>query len=222
MALRPEWHRSPDVGLSKINDLKRLFFRTARNICPDWQVAGEHRYAINDIFRWCLELDGNLDCNKGLWLWGNNGTGKTTMLKIIKDFCRKIGKRDAKGNIYSFRIVNVPEVCGIYEDKGRKGLSEFVTLPCQAFDELGAEETLTGHFGNPINVMQYILMGRYDRRYENFTHVTTNLEQSDLLKRYGPRVYDRCKEMFNFVYLGGKTYRKKPYGMIDLSKTNNI
>ena len=116
------------------------------------------------------------------------------------------------GDIYGFRIVNVPELCGIYEDKGRKDIDKYITERRQAFDELGAEETLTGHFGTPLNVMQYILMGRYDRRFGDFTHVTTNLTLEDVKARYEDRIYDRCKEMFNIVYLGGKTYREKPYG----------
>lgn len=211
--MRPELHSLPDVDLSKINDLKWRFFKTARSICPEWQIAEEHRGIINDIFNWCLGLDGDLDCHKGLWLWGNNGTGKTTMLKIIKDFSRAIGKRDAQGKEYGFRIVNVPEICGIYEKKGRAGIEQFATLNRQAFDELGAEEIITGHYGTPLNVMQYILMRRYDGRFDNFTHVTTNLTIEEFRDRYGDRVYDRCKEMFNFIHLGGKSNRKKPFGM---------
>ena len=201
------------MDLSRIDDLKWLFFRSARNICTDWKVAKEHREAINDIFRWCLELDGNLDCNKGLWLWGNNGTGKTTILKIIQEFSHAIGKRDAWGNEYGFRINSVPVICGIYEKEGRGGIEQFATLRRQAFDELGAEEVITGHYGTPLNVMQYILMRRYDRRFDSFTHVTTNLTKEELQERYGDRVYDRCKEMFNFIHLGGTTNRKKPFGL---------
>lgn len=186
--------------------------KTARGICPTWEVAPEHREAVNAIFEWCMDIPGKLDLSKGLWLWGNNGTGKTTLLRIVKEFCREIRKRDSRGDIYGFRIVNVPELCGIYESKGRKGIEEYIVTSRQAFDELGAEETLTGHFGTPLNVMQYILMGRYDRRFGGVTHVTTNLTLEDVKARYGDRIYDRCKEMFNIVYLGGKTYREKPYG----------
>lgn len=211
--MRRESRPSPAVDSSRIKDLKWLFLKTARNICPDWRIADEHKDTVNDIFTWCLGMNGNLDCDKGLWLWGNNGTGKTTMLKIIKDFCRAIGKRDAMGNEYGFRIVSVPEICGIYEKEGRGGIEQFATLRRQAFDELGAEEVITGHYGTPLNVMEYILMRRYDRRYDDFTHVTTNLTKEELKERYKDRVYDRCKEMFNFIYLGGATYRKKPFGM---------
>lgn len=211
--MRRESHPSPVVDLSRIKDLKRQFLETARNICPDWRIADEHKDAVNDIFTWCLGMNGNLDCDKGLWLWGNNGTGKTTMLKIIKNFYRAIGKRDAMGNEYGFRIVSVLEICGIYEKKGRAGIEQFASLRRQAFDELGAEEVVTGYYGTPLNVMQYILMRRYDRRFDNFTHVTTNLDIDGFHARYGDRVYDRCKEMFNFVHLGGTTYRKKSFGM---------
>lgn len=180
---------------------------TATELCPGWVVAPEHRDAINAIFRWCMELDGCLDPMKGLWLCGSNGTGKTTLLHIVKHFCQRIGRKDMDGNPYGFRISNAPQVCSIYEREGYKGIEEFVRLRRQAFDELGAEATLTGHYGTPLDVMQYILLGRYDNRHFGFTHVTTNLTLDDVKARYKIKVYDRIKEMFNIVYLGGRTYR---------------
>lgn len=201
-----------DLSNDQIAEAKRWFVKTARDICPEWKVAPEQREAINAIFTWCMDIPGKLDLDKGLWLCGNNGTGKSTLLRIIKNFCKEAGKKDSYGNDYGFRIVSVPELCGIYETKGRSGIEEYIVNKRQAFDELGAEETVTGHFGTPLNVMQYILLGRYDRRYKDFTHVTTNLTLDDVKAQYGDRVYDRCKEMFNLIHLGGKTYRKKPYG----------
>lgn len=208
--LRPNWA----VALSndRIAEDKRLFVKIAREICPAWKVAPEHREVINAIFEWCMDIPGNLDLEKGLWLWGNNGTGKTTLLHIVKRFCARIGKRDSCGDVYGFRIVNTSEICGAYERDGRGGIEKYIVSRRQAFDELGSEEIPTGHFGTPLNVMQYILQGRYDRRFGDFTHVTTNLTLDDVMRRYEARIYDRCKEMFNLIHLGGKTYRQKPYG----------
>lgn len=45
-------------------------------------------------------------------------------------------------------------------------------------------------------------------RDNQFTHATTNLSLKQLSQVYSPRIYDRCKEMFNFVEIRGKTFRK--------------
>jgi len=38
--------------------------------------------------------------------------------------------------------------------------------------------------------------------------MTTNFDDSDLLNRYGPRIYDRVTEMFDKISFENKTYRK--------------
>ena len=56
--------------------------------------------------------------------------------------------------------------------------------------------------------MQYIFQRRYDSRNNQFTHVTSNYTPEQIAEYYGARIYDRFKEMFNFVALRGKTFRK--------------
>lgn len=153
-------------------------------------------------------LDGKLDLNKGLCLWGNPGTGKSTMLEIVKRFCKYLGLKRCNGHT-SFRISNAADdVCAAYERKGFEGIEEFVRSDAQAFDEVGAETIPTGHYGTNSNVMQRILQSRYDKRFTSLTHMTTNLSKQGIVKTYGDRVWDRCKEMFNFIEFSGKTLRK--------------
>lgn len=163
---------------------------------------------VNDIFNWCCMLPGRLDNNKGLCLWGNIGTGKSTMLAIVKEFCMRLGIK--RNNGYpSFRISHAADdVSAAYEKKGIDGIEEFIKSDAQAFDEVGAESIPTGHYGTNCNVMQRIIQSRYDKRFTSLTHITTNLSKEGIVKAYGDRVWDRCKEMFNFVEFNGKTLRK--------------
>ncbi|WP_430937252.1 hypothetical protein [Saccharicrinis sp. 156] len=68
------------------------------------------------------------------------------------------------------------------------------------FDDLGAEQNLK-HFGNKCNVLSEILLSRYDLFItENLiTHVTTNLNASEIEEQYGARVRSRLREMMNMV-----------------------
>ena len=150
-----------------------------------------------------MDYDGNLDPDKGLFIWGEVGTGKSTMLRIIREFCR-IVRQPVDGMMYYFRINNVIDICADYADEspngGYRAIKEYINCPRQAFDELGSETKPTGRWGNFENVMQYI--------FHQFTHVTTNYTPDQIAEYYGARIYDRFKEMFNFVALRGRTFRK--------------
>lgn len=203
---------SPPVDLSRINRAKFLFLECARKICPRYEIREDQKSILNEIVHWALmDYTGKLDPDRGLLLWGDIGTGKSTLLLIIREFCRLVRPYE-DGYPYSFRITNVIDICAQYADESRDGgysaIQTYISSRRQAFDELGSETTPTGRWGNYENVMQYILQRRYDLRDGNFTHATTNLSLEQISEVYSARIYDRCKEMFNFVEIHGKTFRK--------------
>lgn len=174
---------------------------------------------LNDLVRWCLMLDGRYDPQKGLWLWGDIGTGKSTMLHIIRDYCRimrppayyrendnpRAMRKDPLP--YGFRITNASYVSGMFAKDGYPGIEEYITYIRQAFDEVGRECVPTGFYGNMENVFQYIIQRRYDIRRNDFTHITSNLSPDQIGEMYGDHIYDRCFEMFNFVQMSGESWR---------------
>lgn len=201
--------RGAALSTERTLELKWLFMNVARKVCPGFVVTEQNRRVVADVFDWCVMAPGSrLDPEKGLWLWGNIGTGKSTMLRIVRDFCRYVRPYDGIGP-YSFRISDAKEVAGEFMSEGFKGIETFIMSRRQAFDELGAE-SLASHYGTPLNVMEHVLLRRYDRRHDAFTHVTTNLSIQQLRQHYGERVYDRCFEMFNFVEMPGRSWRQKP------------
>lgn len=187
------------------------FVQVCRTICPKFQITDEMKPLLNDIVRWCLMLDGKHDPEKGLWLWGNIGTGKSTMLEIVKAYCKQVRppsayrlsdyprKMRTEKWEYGFRISNASYIAGMFAKNGYPGIEEYITSVRQAFDEVGRECIPTGYFGNMENVFQYILRRRYDIRRGDFTHVTSNLSPDQIGEVYGDDIYDRCFEMFNFV-----------------------
>ncbi|MCM1369849.1 MAG: hypothetical protein NC204_05695 [Candidatus Amulumruptor caecigallinarius] len=189
--------------------LKFSFMGVAKEICPGFMIDDSNRSQIIDIFNWCCTLPGRLDLKKGLFLYGNVGTGKSTLLMVVKEFTKRLGIKRHNG-FSSFGVNKVAgDVCPEFASSGYKGIERFISAPAQAFDEVGAETIPTAHFGENCNVMKNILMARYDRRFSNLTHITLNLSEEGFRKAYGDRVYDRSKEMFNFVEFGGPTRRKK-------------
>lgn len=174
---------------------------------------------LNDLVRWCLMLDGKLSPEKGLWLWGDIGTGKSTMLEIIRRYCNRYrpfqfyrdpdypGEMRKYKMAYGFRITNASFVAGAFAKEGYPGIEDFIRNCRQAFDEVGRESIPTGYFGNMENVFQYIFQRRYDVRHGDFTHVTSNLSPDQIGQVYGDHIYDRCFEMFNFVQMSGESWR---------------
>ena len=69
----------------------------------------------------------------------------------------------------------------------------------RAFDELGREPIPAKHYGNDLNVMQYIFQCRYELRSSVRTFATTNISPVSLSKIYGEYIFDRINEMFNIV-----------------------
>ena len=195
------------------------FLDVCKMICPSFQITDAMKPLLNDLVRWCLMLDGAYDPDKGLWLWGDIGTGKSTMLEIIREYCKIVRpavcyrdsdeprkmRKDAWP--YGFRITNMSYVAGIFAKDGYPGIEKYITSCRQAFDEVGRESIPTGYFGNMENVFQYIIQRRYDIRHWDFTHVTSNLAPTQIAEVYGDHIYDRCFEMFNFVEMSGESWR---------------
>lgn len=198
------------AGLSsqKIVELKRLFLDVASGVCPGFKVTAYNRGIISDLFHWCSLIPGTLDLGKDLWLYGTVGSGKTTMLKIVRDFCKIVRGEDDKGDPYSFGIDMMSDVCAAYAEKGEAGLRPYIEARRKAFDDLGAETIPAYHYGSPLNVFQRVLEARYGRRHDMVTHITANMSPEQAKEVYGVRVYDRCREMFNFVEFTGPTFRK--------------
>ena len=78
------------------------------------------------------------------------------------------------------------------------------------FDDLGTENNLK-YFGNECNVMAEILLSRYDLfvSRQMLTHLTTNLNSSEIENIYGTRVRSKLREMFNLVSFSEKANDKR-------------
>ncbi len=164
----------------------------------------DNQKVITDLFHWCIrDRKGALNPEKGLWIYGNIGTGKSTLMKAVMLFVERYWLRDS-GEPVSPRWVNVPTFCGSY---ATDGFSVFDSIP-MGFDELGTEIAPTNHVGNKLNVVAHLMNTIYDRRSDIPKIVTTNNSLSDTLTQYGPRTVDRIAQLFNLVELKGVTRRE--------------
>lgn len=162
-----------------------------------------------------FEKDG-FSLYKGLLIAGNIGSGKSILMKIIKEYCflRQLD--------HQFRIVfsdNIPDKfarhgydgINLYtENSHLNNYGVYTSNPINlCIDDLGVEKETVKHFGSEETVIEKVLVSRYNLFQEGYiTHVTTNLDAKMLRNKYGDRIYSRMKEMFNFIVLPGEDRRR--------------
>lgn len=148
------------------------------------------------------EFTEGMNFDKGILLFGNVGTGKTTLMQLMcesvhapfqiayaQDIVNDYQKKDGVNLIESYSQLVYNPVSGKYFGNRHIGL---------CIDDIGVE-TEARSYGNSKNVIGEVIAARYANLRGPFTHLTTNATTDELRAYYGPRVYDRMREMFNIV-----------------------
>lgn len=146
----------------------------------------------------------------GLLMAGFVGNGKTTMLKAVARLFAllHIEYEDGNRRLYrNVRYVSALELTRIAADTTQKAwLEEIKRTPMLAIDDVGTEPTVVKNYGNEISPLTEVLYYRYDQRL--WTMMTSNLKEEDFQERYGVRIADRIREMFNILAYNHKSYRQ--------------
>jgi DNA replication protein DnaC len=142
-----------------------------------------------------FETELNLNPQKGLWVIGTPGIGKTKLIEAI-----------AENEITPIKIVSMLTVADTVKTNGEFELGEFNKI---LLDDVGSEEATVNHYGTKINWLKDFLELFYANR-QGFSRVlvTSNDSFDQIEEKYGYRVRSRIREMFNVVKLEGKDRRK--------------
>jgi len=140
------------------------------------------------------KFNGNL--NKGIFLWGNIGNGKTTMVKILGDLI-------AMCNRIVFEFLSCSEIAEII--RRSDDLTHYYQRPL-IIDEIGRDSNNIKVFGTDREPITEILNKRYTN--DTITFATSNYNLDELGKKYGHHIQDRLVEMFNVIELPGGSRRK--------------
>lgn len=145
-----------------------------------------------------------IDHRKGILITGPIGCGKTSLMNLMRYIsaaythhvmlsCRKV----------SFEFIQEGyTIIQKYSDSSYRHVGHDWEPKTYCFDDLGAENTLK-YFGNDCNVMAEILLSRYDHFISHgmITHLTTNLNSSEIENQFGNRIRSRLREMCNLISL---------------------
>jgi DNA replication protein DnaC len=164
------------------------------------------KIAVNEVRGFIDELDARLQEGRGLWLFGDTGTGKTTLAMLISKAALEAGKSVA---IYSLPKL-LARIRRTYDSEpgGDSYLSFFerlTSVDLLHIDDLGAEKR-----SDWVLEQLYALV---NERYEaqRSILITTNLPHPELEEQIGSRTVSRLTQICDEVEVRGEDRR---YGSI--------
>jgi hypothetical protein len=144
----------------------------------------------------------SIDLNKGLFLSGKTGVGKTVHIKLLRRLM-DLNER--------FKIKSCQQLSLEYMEQGSNVLMLYgrnyvdyidrnTINQSYCFDELGAEDEVK-HYGTTTNVLGQIILMHYELFINRkvLSHFTSNLSAPQIEKCYGERVRRRLREMCNWI-----------------------
>ena len=150
-------------------------------------------------------------------MYGNVGTGKTTLLKAICATINRICTREEDERGVKETVLDIPNAISIV--KAKQIITEFTVRNEQnnrynlmnkvallAIDELGVENTEAKLYGNTSEPLIDLLCERYDKQL--CTIISTNMGLEEIEERYGRRVSDRFSEMFTAIPFTEQSFRQ--------------
>ena len=206
------------IPMVDINTEARWLSHILMSLEPRFDYKKYDMRILNSMLAWvwykdnCNELE--LDYDKGWFLFGSIGRGKSLTMRLMHEYLRSVAKRfpqyyKKNKNRFGNDWKSASVITNLYAKDGLPKLGPMLEINHTLFiDELGREPIPASNYGTRMNVMQFVLQMRYDIRSYSMTHVTTNLSLDDVAKVYGVYIADRCIEMFNFIEFRGESLRR--------------
>ena len=161
---------------------------------------------IREVRSYVKGIDAQLDAGKGLWLFGDVGTGKTSLAMLVSKAALDAGRSVA---IYSLpRLLS--DIKETYEDRSESSYMQLfervVGVDLLHIDDLGAEKRTDW----VLEQLYSIINERWQE--QRSIVVTTNLfDVDELREQIGPRTVSRLHEMCDLIPIMGRDRRMQQH-----------
>ncbi len=177
--------------------LKYIQYLGQKQYGPNFKIHREDILILRKLIIYTIHEEDqckehNIDLNKGILLIGPVGSGKTSIMNILRQFLFR--------EEY-YLIKSARDIAFEYQKDGVDIIQKYGKQhKAYCIDDLGVENN-SKFFGNECNTIAEILLQRYDllTNYGVKTHATTNLNADELEELYGNRVRSRLRSMFNLI-----------------------
>lgn len=190
-----------DIDSSELSDMLLTCYKAEvvkRNMQMLQDSATEER--VTKVAKW---LSGKHKA--GLMLYGSAcGTGKTTLANAVCTLVNYLFDSpysQERKSVFKTTAINLVKM---YSDSPEQ-YKRVVNQELLFIDDLGTEPASIKIYGNEFSPVTELLYNRYDRQM--WTLVTSNLSNEQIKERYGARIDDRLREMFDKIHFAGKSYR---------------
>jgi DNA replication protein DnaC len=179
-------------------------------LCPGYREdeASEKIY-MNGVKYFTLDPTSEWDLDKGLFLYGVFGVGKTLFYKVFRAYLNAHGR--------GLNAITADELAAEYTLNGFPAIMKYSSVremegfkPCELLiDDLGQGANHVKFYGSHTDVIVEILQRRYRVFTDAYkrTFISTNLQPSEIKDLYGEYIASRMREMFNIVLFHGTDKR---------------
>ena len=188
-------------NLRRLNDA--IFNIGRRLVGNSFTLDASNQRIYENAALFIMGQEGDWPLDKGLFIWGRVGCGKTVLMQVIGMFAQIFAKRNG------FRMDHCHELSHKFQIHGGPAFDEYRSGPV-CFDELGSEPLTTSYFGTQVHVMPMHIEKRYRlfTKEGRWTHFTSNFDLAWIAENYGKREADRLKEMCTVIKMEGGSRRK--------------
>ena len=180
-------------------------------VCPKYKADAEtERLYINGVKYFTGDTSCDWDINKGLYIYGVFGVGKTLFFRVMRYYLNSYGK-----GIFA---VTSDELMAEYAVSGFEAIMKYCASRTHngyqpkelMIDDLGQGANDVKFYGTHTNVMVEVLQRRYRAFTDAYqrTFISTNLEPKEIKELYGEYISSRMQEMFNIILFPGTDKRK--------------
>jgi DNA replication protein DnaC len=194
--------RGQIVGERRARGLSNAIPRKYRGVSFDRPPVTEMPTATVQVVRaYVRNLAQRLGEGRGLWFYGDVGTGKTTLAMLVSKTALEAGRSVA---IYSLPRL-LAEIRDTYEEGSRHSYTDLLDRLAEVdllhVDDVGTEKT------SPwvLEQLYAIVNARYEEQRSII--LTTNLDREALAEQINPRTVSRLEEMCEELPLFGADHR---------------
>jgi DNA replication protein DnaC len=160
-----------------------------------------HTNTLRALLAYASGNDGGLPINKGLYIWGKVGTGKSMLLEPLRILTLHWW-RDNWWRAYDCNTIALV--------RNEDAFAQYIQFDKPAyFDDLGSEPLAIKLYGSELYPMLEVITARYNlwQRKGVPTHFTSNHDLQWVDEHYGTRVASRLAEMCTVIEIKGKNLR---------------